>query len=66
MNCWIVCEPCEDAYYAGYPTGKVFLNKANAEEYLKNENRSVLSPYALYIVEGELMDNGGCSVGAVR
>jgi hypothetical protein len=67
MKVWIVCEPCEDTYYDGHPTGEVFTDKAKAEQYIAEKNGDPNDSYllfgervprsdtfALYLTEGEL------------
>jgi hypothetical protein len=48
MKCWIVCEECEDPFYEGHPTGIVFLDEAQAEEYIKSHGRL----HSLYLERG--------------
>ena len=59
MKVWIVCEPCEDHFYAGSPTGVVFTDKAKAEQYIAEKNGNSDDPlfdyFALYLVKGELI-----------
>lgn len=55
MQCWIVCESCEDSCYAGSPTGMVFTDKEKAEAFLAEKNRSLSKLSQLYLVEGEMV-----------
>ena len=59
MKVWIVCEPCEDRFYSGSPTGIVFTDKAKAEHYIADKNGNSDDPhfdyFALYLLEGELL-----------
>jgi len=55
---WIICKPCEDHYYAGSPTGMVFLEEEDAKEYLRGANNPAQEPHdtqlELYSVKGYL------------
>jgi hypothetical protein len=61
---WIVREPCPDSYYAGSPTGVVFLSRADADAYLLKYNGPPRgddddsNDYALYVTEGVLIAEG--------
>ena len=47
IECWIVCEKCNNPHYDGNPTGIVFMDKALAEQWVDSKK-------TLYIERGIL------------
>lgn len=54
MKVWIVCEECDDNYYAPHPTGVVFSNEDKAKDYINEINRNPKIMLILSLMEGEL------------
>ena len=54
IECWIVCEKCNNPHYDGNPTGIVFMDKALEEQWIDGKQ-------TLYIERGFFADYKGDS-----
>ena len=61
MKIYVICEPCDDSYYPGHPTGVAFYDKEQAKAYCdaksggNPEDDSHYYDYAYYFHEVEVL-----------